>query len=369
MASERGRLGSLALASGRFGNPRAQHAALASALTIDAKSGLDRAMEGDPSSRRRFRRAVMASVVARWKIPAKYKRCDENCFQIFCMLQEAWSVSCNSEAERPRNRPAEEPCGTEATFRIPAARSVTSKQRPGGESRGARRERGRMRCTPQAPARRAQPDAGQRRNAVTGMSRAPSVARHVFTVYTEPSGTSNLVQCGRGYDGVATRARHGGFRPVHPYGHACAHLRQPRLRHHGRSPVAHIAPCRGTRHRYRFMWWPVQPALSLLASRRLRKRSLPLRPTISPRTCARAHYMRWAGPRAPPLGHLLSPFLFCLRAPLIFCTCSGGASPLPSPDSRPWDTPYPPILYFIVPLLASRQSRRRHQQCGTPAGR
>jgi len=53
------------LLSGRFGTPRVQHAALASALTIDAKSGLDRSMEGDPSSRRRFRRAVMTSVVAR----------------------------------------------------------------------------------------------------------------------------------------------------------------------------------------------------------------------------------------------------------------------------------------------------------------
>ena len=207
-----------------------------------------------------------------------------------------------------------------------------------------------MRCTPQAPARRAQPDAGQRRNAVTGMSRAPSVPRHVFTVYTEPSGASNLVQCGRGYDDAATRARHGGFRPVHPNGHACAHLRQPRLRRHGRSPVAHVAPCRGTRHRYRCMWWPVQPALSLLVSGRLRKGSLPLRLTISPRICARAHYMRRDDPRAPLLAHLLSPFLFCLREPLIVCICSDGASPLPSPDSRPWDTPYPPTLYFTVPL-------------------
>ena len=211
-----------------------------------------------------------------------------------------------------------------------------------------------MRCTPQAPARRAQPDAGQRRNAVTGMSRAPSVPRHVFTVYTEPSGASNLVQCGRGYDGAATRARHGGFRPVHPNGHACAHLRQPRLRRHGRSPVAHVAPCRGTRHRYRFMWWPVQPALSLLASRRLRKRSLPLRPTISPRTCARAHYMRRAGPRAPPLGHLLSPF-FILPPGATHCLYLlrwGLPPPLPRLPPMGHALPTHPLLYR--PTVARR---------------
>jgi len=207
-----------------------------------------------------------------------------------------------------------------------------------------------MHCTPQAPAKRAQPDAGQRHSAVTRINRAPSVALHVFTVYTEPSGTSNLVQRGLGSDGAATRARQGVFRPVHPYGHSCAHLRQPRFRRHWRSPVAHIAPGRRTRHQYRFMWWPVQPAFTLLASRRLRKRSLRLRPTISPRNCARAYFMRRDGSRAPLLAHLLSPFFFCLRAPLIVRTWSDGAFPLPSPDSRAWDTPFSPTLYFTVPL-------------------
>ena len=48
--------------------------------------------------------------------------------------------------------------------------------------------------------------------------------------------------------------------------------------------------------------------------------------------------------------HTFYPTFFCLRAPLIVCTCSDGASPLPSPDSRPWDTPFPPTLYFTVPL-------------------
>jgi len=175
------------------------------------------------------------------------------------------------------------------------------------------------------------------------MNRAPSVALHVFAVYTEPSRTSNLFQCGLRCDGAATRAHQRAFRPVHPYGPACAHLRQPRFWRHGRSLVAHTAPCRGTRHPYRFLWWPVQPPFSFLASRRLLKRSQPLHPTMSPRTCARAYYMRRACPRAPLLAHLPFPFFSASRRHSLLVPALMGPplSPRPTPahGTRPSHPP------------------------------